>query len=192
MLSDASSNDPDDIEIPIHKIQRQNSNGLTVDGCSDQEKQSKLDDELASASNASDEPKSFTQERVTLEALENTKVAVAQFAAIALAKGADENAIKDLSLLQSTLFTLQHQQVVQLQLIQKLQSQLESTNKKGKLKKSSSTKSIDSAKELENQKGANAPTPSPPLPPPTSTSTTKTAAAAVAKAVKLADNPQNG
>lgn len=186
MLSDAS-HDSDDIEIPIHKIRRQHSNESTNDGCSSgQEKQSKLDDKLAAAtSKASDEPTPFTQERVTLEALENTKVAVAQFAAIALAKGADENAIKDLSLLQSTLFTLQHQQVVQLQLIQKLQSQLDSTSKKEKLpKKLSSVKSVDGAKELENQKGANAVPPPPPSALPTTLPPAKTA--------KRAENPQNG
>lgn len=190
MLSDAS-HDPEDIEIPIHKIRRQHSNECTNDGCSAQEKQSKFDDNFAAAatSNASDEPTPFTQERVTLEALENTKVAVAQFAAIALAKGADENAIKDLSLLQSTLFTLQHQQVVQLQLIQKLQSQLDSTSKKEKLpsKKSSSAKSVDGAKELENQRGANA---APPLPPPPLTTTPPPPPAP--KTAKRAENPQNG
>lgn len=68
-------------------------------------------------------------ERITLEALESTKMAAAQFAAIALSKGADENVVKELSVLQSTLFTLQHQQVFQLQLIQKLQSQLETKSR---------------------------------------------------------------
>lgn len=69
-------------------------------------------------------------ERITLEALEHTKIAAAQFAAIALSKGADDNVVKELSVLQSTLFTLQHQQVFQLQLIQKLQSQLETKGRK--------------------------------------------------------------
>lgn len=62
---------------------------------------------------------------VTLEALQNTKVAVAQFAATAMANNADnELALQDLAVLQSTLFTLQHQQVLQLQLINQLQQQL--------------------------------------------------------------------
>lgn len=191
MLSDAS-HDPDDIEIPIHKIRRQHSNESTNDGCSSgRQKQSKFDDKIAAAASndASDESKPFAQERVTLEALENTKVAVAQFAAIALAKGADENAIKDLSLLQSTLFTLQHQQVVQLQLIQKLQSQLDSTSKKEKMpKKSSSVESVDGARELENRKGANAapPLPPPPLPP------LPTTPPPPPKTAKRTENPQNG
>lgn len=198
-LSDASRHDPDDIEIPIHKIRRKHSNESTKDEdeCSVPEKKTKFVDEVAMttttvSANSSDEPSSFAQERVTLEALENTKVAVAQFAAIALAKGADENAIKDLSLLQSTLFTLQHQQVVQLQLIQKLQSQLESTNKKAKsTKRPSSMKSIDSAKELENRKGVNVTSTPPPPPPPPPVSTAKTVAAEV-EPVKQVQPSQNG
>ncbi|XP_059617714.1 homeotic protein spalt-major [Phlebotomus argentipes] len=67
----------------------------------------------------------FPPSHVTLEALQNTKVAVAQFAATALANNADnEAALKELAVLHSTLFTLQHQHVFQLQLIQQLQSQL--------------------------------------------------------------------
>ncbi|XP_046386829.1 homeotic protein spalt-major isoform X2 [Ischnura elegans] len=78
---------------------------------------------------------------VTLEALQNTKVAVAQFAASALAAsggGAPGTpgaanpekaaaAIQELAVLQSTLYTLQHQQMLQLQLIQQLQQQLQIT-----------------------------------------------------------------
>ncbi|XP_055681957.1 homeotic protein spalt-major-like isoform X4 [Lutzomyia longipalpis] len=67
----------------------------------------------------------FPPSHVTLEALQNTKVAVAQFAATALANnGNNEAALKELAVLHSTLFTLQHQHVFQLQLIQQLQSQL--------------------------------------------------------------------
>lgn len=66
-----------------------------------------------------------TAGHVTLEALQNTKVAVAQFAATALANSGDnEAALQELAVLQSTLFTLQHQQVFQLQLINQLQQQL--------------------------------------------------------------------
>ncbi|XP_065162949.1 homeotic protein spalt-major-like isoform X2 [Atheta coriaria] len=62
---------------------------------------------------------------VTLEALQNTKVAVAQFAATAMANQENnEVALQELAVLQSTLFTLQHQQVLQLQLINQLQQQL--------------------------------------------------------------------
>ncbi|XP_049822487.1 homeotic protein spalt-major-like isoform X2 [Aethina tumida] len=63
---------------------------------------------------------------VTLEALQNTKVAVAQFAATAMANNTDnEAALQELAVLQSTLFTLQHQQVQQLMLINQLQQQLQ-------------------------------------------------------------------
>ncbi|XP_022820679.1 homeotic protein spalt-major-like isoform X1 [Spodoptera litura] len=68
---------------------------------------------------------------VTLEALQNTKVAVAQFAATTMANNADnEAALHELAVLQSTLFTLQHQQVFQLQLIRQLQNQLSLTRRK--------------------------------------------------------------
>ncbi|XP_046961181.1 homeotic protein spalt-major-like isoform X1 [Vanessa cardui] len=68
---------------------------------------------------------------VTLEALQNTKVAVAQFAATAMANNANnEAALHELAVLQSTLFTLQHQQVFQLQLIRQLQNQLSLTRRK--------------------------------------------------------------
>lgn len=83
---------------------------------------------------------SISQEFVTLDALESTKAAVAQFAAAALSKGANENSIKDMTMLQSALFTLQHQQVFQMQLIEQLQYQLAKNNvrsdkKRTKLKK---------------------------------------------------------
>lgn len=70
-------------------------------------------------------PLPATTSHVTLEALQNTKVAVAQFAATAMANSGDnEAALQELAVLQSTLFTLQHQQVFQLQLINQLQHQL--------------------------------------------------------------------
>lgn len=65
---------------------------------------------------------------VTLEALQNTKVAVAQFAATAMANPNSETALKEFAMLQSTLYSLQHQQVLQLQLIQQLQSRLTMNN----------------------------------------------------------------
>lgn len=91
------------------------------------------EEEEGSESNT-DLSSSFAQSHVTLEALQNTKVAVAQFAANALAAGMgngdNEAALKDLAVLHSTLFQLQHQHVFQLQLIQQLQSQL-SMNHRG-------------------------------------------------------------
>lgn len=71
---------------------------------------------------------------VTLEALQNTKVAVAQFAATALANGTDNPAaLQELAVLQSTLYTLQHQQILQLNLIQQLQDQLQITRPPGEM-----------------------------------------------------------
>uniref|UniRef100_A0A8D8QHV3 Homeotic protein spalt-major n=2 Tax=Cacopsylla melanoneura TaxID=428564 RepID=A0A8D8QHV3_9HEMI len=71
---------------------------------------------------------------VTLEALQNTKVAVAQFAATALANGTDNPAaLQELAVLQSTLYTLQHQQILQLNLIQQLQDQLQINRPPGEL-----------------------------------------------------------
>lgn len=69
-------------------------------------------------------PAQFSATHVTLEALENTKVAVAQFAATALANGADAASLKDLARLQLTLHTLQHQQMFQINLIHELQSKV--------------------------------------------------------------------
>ena len=66
----------------------------------------------------------FTPSHVTLESMENTKVAVAQFAKTILANGANKESLKDLAMLNSTLFTLQHQQEYQLQLIEHLKSQV--------------------------------------------------------------------
>ncbi|EDV98816.1 homeotic protein spalt-major isoform X2 [Drosophila grimshawi] len=59
---------------------------------------------------------------VALEALQHTKVAVAQFAATALAAASTDPS--DLAMVQSTIFNVQRQHLMQLQLIQHLQSQL--------------------------------------------------------------------
>ncbi|BFF95816.1 homeotic protein spalt-major [Drosophila madeirensis] len=66
-----------------------------------------------------------TSGHVALEALQHTKVAVAQFAATALAGAAAGNQRPaDLAMVQSTIFNVQRQHLMQLQLIQHLQSQL--------------------------------------------------------------------
>lgn len=72
--------------------------------------------------------KDSLQQNMAFDALESTKLAVAQFTAAALSKGVNESSIKDLTMLQSALFTLQHQQVFQMQLIEQLQFQLAKTN----------------------------------------------------------------
>ncbi|CAD7000035.1 unnamed protein product [Ceratitis capitata] len=65
---------------------------------------------------------------VALEALQHTKVAVAQFAASALS-GAQNygEAMSELAMVQSTILNVQRQHLMQLQLIQHLQSQLKRT-----------------------------------------------------------------
>ncbi|VVC41722.1 Zinc finger C2H2-type [Cinara cedri] len=72
---------------------------------------------------------------VTLEALQNTKVAVAQFAATAMAinneAASNPNVLQDLAIVNSTLFTLQHQQMMQLSLIQQLRQQLQISRRSG-------------------------------------------------------------
>lgn len=71
-------------------------------------------------------PYGLPSSHVTLEALQNTKVAVAQFAATALANNTDNPAaLQELAVLQSTLYTLHHQQLMQINLIQQLQHQLQ-------------------------------------------------------------------
>lgn len=72
---------------------------------------------------------------VTLEALQNTKVAVAQFAATAMAinngAASNPNVLQDLAMVNSTLYTLQHQQMMQLSLIQQLRQQLQISRRGG-------------------------------------------------------------
>lgn len=97
--------------------------------------------QMSANSNGTDE-KDNLQSNMSFDALENTKLAVAQFAAAALSKGVNESSIKDLTMLQSALFTLQHQQVFQMQLIEQLQYQLAKTNAR-KDKKWKPTKSDD-------------------------------------------------
>ncbi|XP_032784204.2 LOW QUALITY PROTEIN: homeotic protein spalt-major [Daphnia magna] len=67
---------------------------------------------------------------VTLDALQSTKMAIAQFAATAMANKDSQSpaAMQELALLQSTLYALQQQQMMQLQLIQQLQQQLQMNN----------------------------------------------------------------
>jgi hypothetical protein len=67
---------------------------------------------------------------VTLDALQSTKMAIAQFAATAMANKDSQSpaAIQELAVLQSTLYALQQQQIMQLQLIQQLQQQLQINN----------------------------------------------------------------
>lgn len=64
----------------------------------------------------------FQPNQMSLQTFQN---AIAQFTASAIANNMDNDTIlKNLAILQSALFTLQHQQFLQFQLIQHLQSQL--------------------------------------------------------------------
>uniref|UniRef100_A0A1A9WZ57 Homeotic protein spalt-major n=1 Tax=Glossina brevipalpis TaxID=37001 RepID=A0A1A9WZ57_9MUSC len=80
-------------------------------------------------------PSQFGATPVTLEAIQNMQMAIAQFAAKTIANGAsgqdNEAAMKQLAFLQQTLFNLQQQQLFQIQLIQQLQSQLAMNQNKG-------------------------------------------------------------
>lgn len=101
---DAAPSEDGDDDKEEHKRQRQRQ---------DAQNNNSVDGEDADAM------PSTTLGHVTLEALQNTKVAVAQFAGLpaAVDKAA---ALQDLAVLQGTLFTLQQQQVLQLNLIQQL------------------------------------------------------------------------
>lgn len=64
----------------------------------------------------------FQPNQISLQTFQN---AIAQFTASAIASNMDnETILKNLAILQSALFTIQHQQFLQFQLIQHLQSQL--------------------------------------------------------------------
>ncbi|KAG5876076.1 hypothetical protein JTB14_011560 [Gonioctena quinquepunctata] len=131
---DPAHSDPEDMVVSEEDEEEDESNGKSI------ERMSKHRQDAANNNNSGEEssPDENTQRigfpfptpaapgHVTLEALQNTKVAVAQFAATAMANNTDnEVALQELAVLQSTLFTLQHQQVLQLQLINQLQHQLQ-------------------------------------------------------------------
>ena len=64
---------------------------------------------------------------ITIERVESTKAAVAELTAAAIQSSTTDYSsasLQDLALIQSTLFTLQQQQIVQLQLVQQLLAQL--------------------------------------------------------------------
>lgn len=101
-----------------HNEDAANNNGNNepeVDGDMDDEEVEKTDSQPEQADGA------FGAGYFSLEALQK----MAQFVTAAMATNGDnEDAQKQLAVLQSTLFTLQHQQLFQMQLIQQLQSQL--------------------------------------------------------------------
>lgn len=90
-------------------------------------------------------------EQNAFEPIEMTKVALAELAAAAMSKGNSENSTKDLTMLQSALFTLQHQQVFQMQLIEQLQFQLAKANANKDKKRVKSKDDENGSKVSENQ-----------------------------------------
>jgi hypothetical protein len=90
---------------------------------------------------------------VTLGTLENTKVAVAQFTPTTSPPD-KEKALKELAMLQTTLFSLQHQQVFQMQLIKQLQLQLAENDEDDVL---------STNKDQQQQQQQQPPSPPPPL-----------------------------
>ncbi|KAL5279852.1 SALL1 family protein [Megaselia abdita] len=86
--------------------------------------------DVSSATSSAPQMPQFPQGPVTLDAIQNMQMAIAQFAAKTIANGGNstgaenEAAMKQLAFLQQTLFNLQQQQLFQIQLIQQLQSQI--------------------------------------------------------------------
>lgn len=78
---------------------------------------------------------------MNLKTLKKTKIE-AECAANNPTKNNNETAVGDFTLLQSTIFTLQHQQVFQMQLIEQLQSQLAQSKLR---KENSETKNVNRA-----------------------------------------------
>lgn len=128
-VTDRSSNEKIDDNMEEkrskHNEDEANNNGNNendADGAADDEELEKNENQSEQGDNA------FGPGYFSLEALQK----MAQFVSAAMANSVDnEDAQKQLAVLQSTLFTLQHQQLFQMQLIQQLQSQL-SINRSGK------------------------------------------------------------
>ncbi|RXG68834.1 Sal-like protein 3 [Armadillidium vulgare] len=74
----------------------------------------------------------LAQSNIALEAIQNTRTALVQLATKAFGNGqpASPQAMQEMAVLQSTLYTLQHQQMMQIKLIQQLHAQLSLKNTK--------------------------------------------------------------
>lgn len=135
------SNDDDRTEMDTKSSNENGSNKRMNQKCQDSAKNNENIPTEREEGNPKYGTENIPPEHFSLDALESTKVAVAQFAAAALSKGPNESSVKDLTMLQSALFTLQHQQVFQMQLIEQLQYQLAKTStKRDKKRKISQTK----------------------------------------------------
>lgn len=83
----------------------------------------------------------YREKNVNLKTLKKTKIE-AECATNNPTKNNDETAVGDFTLLQSTILTLQHQQVFQMQLIEQLQSKLAQSKLR---KENSEIKNVDRA-----------------------------------------------
>lgn len=104
----------------------------------------KLDDCHEAICTNSQTPNSFNG-KTSIDSSDKQKVESSTIstrsASVRVTKEDDDSSAKDLTLLQSTLFTLQNQQLYQMQLIEKLQSQLVQTqSRKSKNRTKTSTK----------------------------------------------------
>ncbi|KAK3865422.1 hypothetical protein Pcinc_028968, partial [Petrolisthes cinctipes] len=117
----------------------------------------------------------LAQSNLALEAIQNTRMALAQFASSAMNSQNSNNpqAMQEFALLQGTLYTLQHQQMMQLQLIQQLQAQLSLKNKEGSpgLPNFPEGEQKSGSEPPERQEPPTSPTPAPRPPPPPPTTT---------------------
>ncbi|XP_045112445.1 homeotic protein spalt-major-like isoform X3 [Portunus trituberculatus] len=118
----------------------------------------------------------LAQSNLALEAIQNTRMALAQFATNAM-NNTNANSpnnsqtMQEFALLQGTLYTLQHQQMMQLQLIQQLQAQLSIKSKEGSpgLPNFPEGEAKNTSESTDRLETPSSPTPTPRPPPPTTT-----------------------
>lgn len=120
----SNSNEKIDENMDDEKRSKHNEDAANNNGNNDTEIDGDAEDEESEEKNETQPEEgdnAFGPGYFSLEALQK----MAQFVSAAMANSGDnEDAQKQLAVLQSTLFTLQHQQLFQMQLIQQLQSQL--------------------------------------------------------------------
>ncbi|XP_050722658.1 homeotic protein spalt-major-like isoform X2 [Eriocheir sinensis] len=116
----------------------------------------------------------LAQSNLALEAIQNTRMALAQFATSAMNSNTNSNnpqTMQEFALLQGTLYTLQHQQMMQLQLIQQLQAQLSIKSKEGSpsLPNFPEGESKNASESMDRHEKPSTPPPVPRPPPPPTT-----------------------
>ena len=99
----------------------------------------------------------LAQSNLALEAIQKTRMAIAHFASSTINnQSSNPQAMQDLAVLQGTLYSLQQQQVIQLNLIQSLQAQLSIKNKdrspdRGDQSDSEAQDNLDSREKLDGE-----------------------------------------